>query len=163
MKKIICIALLFACFILQAFGQESNVPKKPEKPPATADEYYEAARWELWNHRQKEAYEFLEKALALEPDHLNSHYTRGVLKRQGGDCKAAIADFDFVVQLIPDSYMVYEERAECRIILKDYAGALQDLDTALANLSAQGKWQYRGYSDRAKLKYLMGKLRRRDQ
>lgn len=163
-KTLVVIGIfLFAAFSLRA--QESKpaaptneyqTPQKPTKEPETAEEFYEAARWEsLSNRNDAAAVKYLDRAIELKPDLTAAYWLRGILKSQQGDCKAAIADFDIVIVHAADAVNTYQYRGECKIVLKDYIGALSDLDMSVANLAANGLVQYNAFVKRGKLKYIM--------
>lgn len=170
MKKIAI--LLFLCSFLTTlsiFAQDTKTvapppaapafdpPKKPEKEPVTAEELYEAARWADWNQRDpKTAIEYLDRAIAIQPDMVNAYYLRGHIKRSEDRCKEAIRDFDIVIQQKPDATNTYQYRAECKIVLKDYSGALLDMDMSVSTLAAKGLIQYNAFEKRGKLKYILG-------
>ena len=65
-----------------------------------------------------------------------------------GDDKAALADFDEVVALIPDFTSAYNERAKVKIATQDYQGALDDFSEAIA----RDPYFIDAYFNRGKLK-----------
>ncbi len=133
-----------------------DTPKKPSKPPKTAEEFYEAARWESWNTRNYEAaIKLLDEAIKLKTDYSDAYFLRGNLKSSMKNCTAAIADYNKVIELDESIINTYQYRAECKIALKDLQGALEDYDKSVANLAANGKIQYNAFEGRGKLKYLL--------
>ena len=134
-----------------------DLPKKPEKDPETANEFYEAARWVAWNDRDYDkAFEYFNNALALEPNHVNSYFQRGLLYADVGKCREAIADFDKVIELIPDSHNTLQQRGLCKLNLKEYGSALADMDMAVAILAADGRIQPLAFMNRGKVRYILG-------
>lgn len=78
-----------------------------------------------------------EKALAAlddlikeYPNNPDAYFLRGSLKMQA-DPSQALADFDKVIELRPDSGPAYNQRAWLRLIKNDRSGALKDLDAAI--------------------------------
>jgi tetratricopeptide (TPR) repeat protein len=166
MKKIILSLLVCSFLTIPAlYAQESkpsappadSTPKKPEKEPVTALELYEAARWVDWNDRDSDAaIAYLNRAIAIQPDLVDAYFLRGHIKRYEDRCKEAVLDFDIVIQQEPDAINTYQYRGECKVRLKDYAGALSDFDMSVSLLAAKGMVQYSAFEKRGKLKYILG-------
>lgn len=160
---IVLVAMLVLC--VAAFGQTGGAtndvvldqPKKPAKPPETPDEFYEAARWASWNDRNyTEAYRLLDQAIQLDPMHLDAYRLRGIYRFQNDDCKKAIPDFDFVLVNEPGAVDVYQFRGGCKVILKDYRGALADMDASVAKLAERNQIQHAAFVKRGKVHYILG-------
>jgi len=91
----------------------------------------------------------LDEAIKEQPTNADAYLLRGTLK-VSNDQAAALADFNKVIELKPDSGAAYNQRAMLRLMNQDIPGALKDLDAAVANnyatdgvydLRAQLRWQ----------------------
>jgi tetratricopeptide (TPR) repeat protein len=166
MKKPLLLLLVFIFTITPSFAQQAtptpaeqatpDFPQKPTKPPETAEELYEAARWEQFHARNTEAaIKLLDRALILKPDFADGYWQRGLYKSRIAECEAAIADFDVVIQLAPDSLNAYQERGECKIVLEDLNGAMADFNASVNGFAAKNQVQYNASLKRGKLKYVL--------
>lgn len=151
------ICLLISIFSVSAFAQY-NSPKKPEKSPETAEEWYEYARWaDFYEKDDKKAIDAINKAIELKPYYVNAYHLRGVIRLYNDDYKGAIEDFDVVIQYKPDATNTYMLRAEAKIQLnKDLDGALADYDLLIANLKADNSRIYNASFGRGILRYMKG-------
>lgn len=162
MKKnafiLLAVFLFSVCVSLaQNPAPRPDLPKKPEKDPETADEFYEAARWYFVNENNYDkAFEYLQEAIDLDPKHANAYFMRGGMHASHRRCKEAIADFDRVIQMVPDSIDTFQDRAECKLHLKDYNSALADLNMAVAILASDGMTQHRAFVNRGKVHFILG-------
>src|SRR5215468_4873732 len=88
-----------------------GLPKKPEKPPVTAEDFVEAARWvEYHENDYKTALAYLDRALELDPDLLKAIWFRALFKADSGDCKSAIDDYSIVIVRSQDPVNTYQYR-----------------------------------------------------
>lgn len=88
--------------------------------------------------------------------HLLAFRDRGGAHDRSGNLEMAIADYSQVLEQNPDDMWIANRRGECRLKLRDWPGAMQDLDRAIELssrnpvpmfqasrgecLAAQGKW-----------------------
>lgn len=96
----------------------------------------------------------LDEAIKQQPTNADAYLLRGSLNMQADPAKA-LADFNKVIELKPDSGTAYNQRALIRLINQDVAGALKDLDAAVAH-------NYKGdsiYGLRAQLRWQLGDLK----
>ena len=73
----------------------------------------------------KKAIEDFNRALALEPS-ANNYFERGSTYQLLGEHQLAIADFDHVIEMIPDLASPFFARAQSRRALGDLSGAERD-------------------------------------
>lgn len=149
--------LLISICSTSTFAQY-NLPKKPEKPPETAEEWYEYARWvSIYEADSKKDIDAVNKAIELKPFYVNAYHLRGVIKSQNSDYKGAIEDFNVVIQYEPRVTSTYMRRAEAKMRLnKDVDGALADYDLLIANLKANNSRIYNASLGRGILRYMKG-------
>lgn len=149
------ICLLISIFSTSAFAQ-IELPKKPEKPPETAEEWVNYARWlHMSEPNYNKEIEALNKAIELEPSNINAYYFRGVFKQAKGNYKDAIEDFNTVIQYDPDVTNTYILRAQARMQLnKDLDGALADYDLLITRLAAKNLIMYNAFQGRGILRFL---------
>ena len=96
----------------------------------------------------------LDQAIKQQPNNADAYLLRGSLKVQF-DRAAALADFNKVIELKPDSGAAYHQRALLRLMNQDVAGALKDLDASVAH-------NYKGdgiYTLRAQLRRQLGDMK----
>ena len=103
-------------------------PKSPS--PQTADEYFERGKSEALSGNYRDSIVDLNKALALNPGHMNALLERGKAKTEMKDYKGAIADYSKSLALNPSNATAFQKRATAKDRLKDYRGAIEDLDAA---------------------------------
>lgn len=170
MKKILFLIIVLLCGSTALHAQEPKSseiskpligsferPRKPEKEPETADEFVAAARWVSWSERKPEAaIALLDKALDLDPQNINGYYLRGLTKLENGKAKEAISDFDNAIRLAPEYITAYQLRGDCKAILKDYTGALANMDMSVSILASKKQVQYSAFEKRGKVKYMLG-------
>ena len=65
---IACALILSAAALIHA--QDNSLPRKPDKEPQTANEWYEYARWSFINERgtPERARQAVDKAIELQPN-----------------------------------------------------------------------------------------------
>jgi tetratricopeptide (TPR) repeat protein len=69
--------------------------------------------------------------IAKRQDIYVAYLNRGLARCEGGDRKAAIADFDMTLQLYPKADKALNNRAACYAYLGDPSSALRDFDSAI--------------------------------
>lgn len=68
------------------------------------------------------------ESLRLDPEFVDAHYTRGVIRQQAQHAAGAAADFAEALRLSPDHTFARLGRAVCRFLLNDWEGVLADCD-----------------------------------
>lgn len=159
---------LIACMLVLSLAAAASaqtdfdLPKKPDKEPQTAKEFYEYARWsELYERDTPEkARRAVDKAIELQPNLTEALYLRGYMKLDAGDYKGALEDFNSVIQFEPNVTNTYMLRAEMRLRInpKDIDGALADYDLLINQLAARRLVVYAAFDGRSKLRYQKGDL-----
>lgn len=96
-----------------------------------------------------------DRALAADPAFRSALHDRGLAKLHGGDYAGAAADFGTLINRAKapeDADEAYAYRGQARAGLKDYAGALADLDRAIELCPTCGYF----YFNRGKVRLQMG-------
>jgi tetratricopeptide (TPR) repeat protein len=75
-----------------------------------------------------------DRALAIAPDQVVTLLARGNARKEAGDLDGALADFEDALKLAgpADSAEILHRRGGVRVLLKDFAGAVDDYDRAPA-------------------------------
>ena len=84
-------------------------------------------------------------------------YERGMVKRDLGDCRSAIADFSRALEFEPAYFNALYQRGRCRQVLGDDSGAIEDL-TRAAKVPGQIHARVLAYFARAQVFRRMGRL-----
>ena len=87
---------------------------------------------ELETGQTEKALAALDDLIKQYPNNPDAYFLRGSLKMQA-DPAQALADFNKVIELKPDSGSAYNQRAVLRLVNNDPAGAIKDLDAAIAH------------------------------
>lgn len=83
--------------------------------------------------RVPEAIADFDRAIALDPANAIAYYDRGLARSVQHDYPAALADFDRAIADSPKKFIsAYDERAHVRMMVKDHAGALADINEVIA-------------------------------
>jgi tetratricopeptide (TPR) repeat protein len=117
------IRLLITVGILLSACALSHAQKTDEDPLMRVIKELEAGRTE-------KAFAALDEVIKQYPNNPDAYFLRGSLKMQS-DTSQALADFNKVIELKPDSGRAYNQRAFLRLVNNDAAGALKDLDSAI--------------------------------
>lgn len=130
-------------FLASAFFCQTATASSPEYIALadSADNYIRRERWE-------EAERTIISALRLEPANFSNSLlfsNLGVVQTHLGRFDDALESFRLGLSIAPKSSTLHANRARTRIYVKDYSGALSDLDASLAADSIQ-EWplQMRG-------------------
>ncbi|XP_051691958.1 tetratricopeptide repeat protein 36 [Oryctolagus cuniculus] len=91
----------------------------------------------------------LEQSKALE--------LQGVMAAEAGDLGTALERFDQAIHLLPERASAYNNRAQARRLQGDVAGALDDLERALALSGGRGRAARQGFVQRGLLARLQGR------
>lgn len=157
-----CVLSLALTVLTPAQTANDYFPKKPEKEPETAEEWYEYARWSSIQETNSpgKAMDAVNKAIELKPNLVNALYLRGVLKQYAGEYKSALEDFDAAIQFNPQVTTAYMMRAETRLRLdkNSLEGALRDYDLLIDQLAARNSRVYAAFTGRMLLRYQKGDL-----
>lgn len=172
--KNLYLILIILIFTFSTFAQQSNekvtktyTPPKmgeavelPEKSPETAEEFYDYAD-KLWRKTfgrgtEKKVLEYVNKAIELNPGYAEAFYFRGFVNSRIGRYKESVADFTRTLEIDPDRLRAYESRAESKIKLKDFKGALADYDEFILRYAVEGYRTLGSLQDRGKLRYFLG-------
>jgi tetratricopeptide (TPR) repeat protein len=107
----------------------------------------------LYIEEYKGVIDDINKALSLDPylelsaRNAGIYYFRGKAKLELGESRAALEDFNILVELSPTWAEAYFPRGVCKMDIEDYQGALKDFDKALTLDSTNvGAYQYRGFA-----------------
>jgi tetratricopeptide (TPR) repeat protein len=140
MKLLLAVAIAAILFAVPSPSRAQETADKGSLDPVLA---------EMQAGHQDKAMEALDEAIKQQPKNADAYLLRGAL-RMSVDPPAALADFNKVIELKPDSGAAYNQRAMLRLMNQDIPGALKDLDAAIANkhatdgvydLRAQLRWQ----------------------
>ncbi|KAM9659003.1 tetratricopeptide repeat protein 36 [Trichechus inunguis] len=93
--------------------------------------------------------EQLEQSKALE--------LQGVMAAEAGDLSTALERFGQAICLLPERASAYNNRAQARRLQGDVAGALEDLERAVALSSGRGRAARQGFVQRGLLARLQGR------
>lgn len=99
------------------------------KHPADAVGHYELAMAEIVSDKDRAAAE-LNRALALKPDLVAAHVTRGLLSYRQGKPEAALPDFEFAAKREPDNPAILDRLGEIYMALGRTQDALPVLKKA---------------------------------
>ncbi|KAK2501165.1 hypothetical protein MC885_018170 [Smutsia gigantea] len=91
----------------------------------------------------------LEQCKALE--------LQGVMAAEAGDLSTALESFGQAIGLLPERASAYNNRAQARRLQGDVAGALEDLERAVALSGGQGRAARQGFVQRGLLARLQGR------
>ena len=92
---------------------------------------FQAGILALKSERPLEAIGYLTRELAAHPQNGKAWYYRGVCNADVGDWKAALADFDRALELMPDDANALLRRSETHLANKSFDAAQNDLNTVL--------------------------------
>lgn len=108
---------------------------------------------ELQAGNTEKALAALDELIKQYPNNPDAYLLRGSLRMQV-DPSQALGDFNKVIELKPDAGAAYNERAIIRLVNNDTAGAVKDLDAAIAhNFKDDSIYYLRG-----QLRWQMGEL-----
>jgi len=79
----------------------------------------------------KEALEFARRATADKDAPASAWLLRAIVERANSDTTAAVASLDHALQIEPENVAALVQRSEIRVDTANYAGAIDDLKTAL--------------------------------
>ncbi|XP_004636506.1 tetratricopeptide repeat protein 36 isoform X1 [Octodon degus] len=91
----------------------------------------------------------LERCKALE--------LQGVMAAEAGDLSTALESFGQAIGLLPERASAYNNRAQARRLQGDVAGALEDLERAVALSGGRGRAARQGFVQRGLLARLQGR------
>ncbi|XP_004856769.1 tetratricopeptide repeat protein 36 [Heterocephalus glaber] len=91
----------------------------------------------------------LEQSKALE--------LQGVMAAEAGDLSSALERFGQAICLLPERASAYNNRAQARRLQGDVAGALEDLERAVALSGGRGRAARQGFVQRGLLARLQGR------
>jgi tetratricopeptide (TPR) repeat protein len=148
-------------------GRSIDPPRSENLAEAvTADEFFIAGfnkivdPGEDFQAGQKEAVKQLSQAVALNPRYIIAYFLRAMGKTNINDIQGALADYDRMIALNPQSVFAYLNRGDLKKDkLNDFQGALADYDRAIA-LDSKLVFAYlnRGNLKEQKLNDLQGAL-----
>ncbi len=98
------------------------------------DKYY-------FSSRRKEAIDYYNQTLSLEPDCVYALVQRGLALQEEGQLEAAVKDYEKAIQLDPDYGPAYYGRGWAKDWMKDFAGELEDAQKGLG-LDSQNPGMY---------------------
>lgn len=96
-----------------------------------ADTYNERGNLYRFMNRLDEAIADYDIAISLDPSHYEALYNRALAYEMQGDMQQAEADLTASINIYPGTAAAYEVRGRIRSALKDYDGAIQDLQRYL--------------------------------
>lgn len=105
-----------------------NQTSNPMKEPLCL--YLIAVAYEHKGEHLK-AFNFYNLALALDSDITDAHKKRGIYEQEIKAWDKSIADFDAVLKLHPDSYVIYKIRGTSHYYLNNFAQAISDYSAYL--------------------------------
>ena len=91
----------------------------------------EKAQKEIYEDKNKEAIERLNKVIKLKPDYFLAYFIRGNAKLGLRDIIGAIEDYSEVISLNPFYSDAYYNRGVARNAINDYNNAIIDYDRAI--------------------------------
>lgn len=135
-----------------------------ELNPKWAEVYVQRGIALRMSGRLDQAIEDFDKAAELNPQATQNNravaqaYTnQGQVLAMGFEFDRAITDFDKALKLFPDDLRPYFERAEARLFLEDFKGALADYDEYLAKEKRDPFSRARAFLERGLTKHLLGR------
>ena len=114
---------------------------------STATDYFNKGDYYYRNFDHQIAVEYFNKAINLEPGHVNALLQRGFCKNILKDFSGAVADFSEVIKISPDHRWAYVSRGSARNKTGDYNLAIEDFNKALEiDPTDQEAYNNRGFS-----------------
>lgn len=107
---------------------------KSEEIEKQADELYNAGKESLNSNECHKAIEQFSKVIDLNPFYFNALSMRAVAYFDSGDYLSAIGDNNRAIELHPEINIAHHNRAESRLMLKDFDGALDDINLYLCKV-----------------------------
>lgn len=139
MKKLIQICYLFITFI--------SFPSILKAQDSTAENYFKKGDFYYRNGDHSEAIFEFDKALQINPDHVNATLQRGFCKNILKDYNGAIIDFTKVILAIPDHKWAYVSRGSAYNKTGEYQLAIADFNKAIElDPTDQEAYNNRGFS-----------------
>lgn len=118
-------------FLNQEKYQEARVSfnKALSLDPEYAIGWYNLSRVEATDGNLAQSKIYLDKALELQSDLTKAYFDRALLNKKQGNAKAALADYNKVIEMKGNSYPeAYLNRGLTKKILGDFQGALNDIN-----------------------------------
>ncbi len=109
-------------------GAEHAFLRGTEADPEHPDGWVNVARAMVGEGRTEEAKQFLERALAIQPDLARALYFRALARRADGDYDGALQDLQVVTDQYPRDRVVLNEIANILFLRREYATAIEVLD-----------------------------------
>ena len=100
-----------------------------------ANELYNAGKESLDSKECHKAIELFSKVIDLNPFHFNALSMHAVAWFDSGDYLSAIGDNDRAIELHPEINVAHHNRAESRLMIKDFDGALDDINKYLCKVN----------------------------
>jgi tetratricopeptide (TPR) repeat protein len=145
-------------------GAIASYSQAIELNPKWAEVYVERGIALRMSGRLDQAIEDFDKATELNPQATQNKRTVSQAYTNHGQVLAAryefdraITDFDKALKLFPDDLRPYFERAEARLFLEDFNGALADYDSYLTKEKGDPFGRARGFLERGLTKHLLGR------
>jgi tetratricopeptide (TPR) repeat protein len=145
-------------------GAIASFTKAIELDPKRAEVYVQRGIALRMSGRLDQAIDDFEKATELNPQLTQNNrvvaqaYTnQGEVLVMSFEIERAITDFDKALKLFPEDLRPYFDRAEARLFLEDYKGALADYDSFLAKQNSDPFYRARTFFARGFTKHLLGR------
>ncbi len=91
-------------------------------------EYYQQGKLKAKQEQYQEAIANFSQAIQLNPSSAEYYYQRGLAYFNLGQLHPAVFDYNESIKLDSQSYLAYYGRALVKVALKNFAGALEDLE-----------------------------------
>ena len=145
-------------------GAINSYTQAIELSPQWAEAYVQRGIARRMSGQLDKAIEDFDKATELNPQVTQNNrgvaqaYTNhGQVLATRFEFDRAITDFEKALKLFPEDLRPYFERAEARLFLEDFKGALADYDSYLAKENRDPISRARGFLDRGLTKHLLGR------
>lgn len=117
----------------------------------SAEEYFDLAM--ALNDNSSQEIIYYDEAIRLNPQYIEAYNNRGIARRNSGDFKGALEDFNISIRLDPRDTSAYLNRGDARYHLGDFSGAIEDNNTVI-QLDPQDN---AGYNNRGEVLFVLGK------
>jgi tetratricopeptide (TPR) repeat protein len=94
--------------------------------------------------KTEEAIRMFSQSIGVYEKNPVAYFHRGSLRGKSGQLQEAIADLDMAIRYQPDFIKAYSNRAIAKAMLKDYPGAVADLDRVVAREKSEEAYINRG-------------------
>lgn len=141
-------------------GAITSYTQAIELNPQWAEAYLQRGIALRMSGQLDKAVEDFDKATELNPHNravAQAYTNQGQVLTMRFEFDRAITDFEKAMKLFPDDLRPYFERAQARLFLEDFNGALADYDSYLTKQKFDPFGRARGFLERGLTKHLLGR------